>query len=296
MALLKEARRANLLRQGLMPKRLIPGCVPEPLPTTPIGPTWEGTIDDDFVGMTTKLKMIVWRYPCAEAGKSQILVTLVPTAGTTHIYGTFGVQQGDRHFNTELVSNTDGSSVSSRVTQAVTGLLDFVGQESESFDDSAALTVQYLPLGSPNVSVDIPASDAGPAPFVANGRIRGHWDIDGMTANGIGFDVSKAANGVMGVYGVWFTSSPVSTSAQYREWYTFADPEVTGDTAEVTLYATTGHVFGAPARVATRAVGSAVIRFESCTLAHLTYTFTEYGKTGEHILRRLTSVPDECNE
>ena len=86
----------------------------------------------------------------------------------------------------------------------------------------------------------------------------------------------------------WFTyrqSDAAKVGAEGQRWLT-AQGTISGDEAVLTLYQTAGGVFDSPAAPSTMAVGSAVMRFVSCTSATFEYVL-DAGPAGEMELVRI---------
>lgn len=128
----------------------------------------------------------------------------------------------------------------------------------------------------------------------------GTWYNPTTSGQGLLFDVSDTGGGFF--FGGWFTYADVG--AYPKAWYTLQGPFATNATeADLPVYVGRSESFGStqvPApggELAIRQVGTAHIKFTSCTDAQLDYTVTFVGTptaTGSIPLKRLTPVPADC--
>jgi hypothetical protein len=101
------------------------------------------------------------------------------------------------------------------------------------------------------------------------------------------FEVTPSGN-QLAAY--WFTY-PIEGGA--REWY-LAVGDISGDSAELTVYQTANGVFDQVSLVDTNVVGSAYVNFSSCTEASWNYQIDTLGINGEIPLQRI--APDDLCE
>jgi hypothetical protein len=146
-----------------------------------------------------------------------------------------------------------------------------------------ALTILYaLNL----VSIASTAS-AEESPMLVNYGTSGGWFEPATSGQGLVFEVIPSSN-QLAAY--WFTY-PIEGGA--REWY-LAVGDISGDSAELTVYQTTNGVFDQVSMVETNAVGSAHVNFSSCTEASWDYQIDTLGINGEIPLQRI--APDDLCE
>lgn len=132
------------------------------------------------------------------------------------------------------------------------------------------------------VSVASIASAEGP-PMLVNYGVNGGWFEPASSGQGLVFELTPSSN-QLAAY--WFTY-PVEAAA--REWY-LAVGDISGDSAELTVYQTENGIFDQPSLVETNAVGSAQVNFSSCTQASWDYQIDTLGISGEIPLQRV--APD----
>lgn len=86
----------------------------------------------------------------------------------------------------------------------------------------------------------------------------------------------------------WFTfeSASLKLGAPEQRWFT-AQGHYAGNSAELTLFNSSGGRFNAPTPVATEVVGTAILTFHSCTEADFAFSFDE-ATSGEIPLTRLS--------
>lgn len=82
------------------------------------------------------------------------------------------------------------------------------------------------------------------------------------------------------VFGGWFTYDTSAGDAGRNRWYTLqGEVQAGASAATVDLYESTGGAFASAQPATTEAVGSATLRFDSCTSGSLDYTFDD-GRSG----------------
>jgi len=112
--------------------------------------------------------------------------------------------------------------------------------------------------------------------------------------SGQGFEVEVFPNLVAPDIGLiqvgWFTFDTTAGGADHQRWYTLSGNVQTGQpTASVTIYRNVGGNFNSLPATTGVAVGTATIRFDTCTTGQLDYTFTDGSdRSGSIPLTRLT--------
>jgi hypothetical protein len=222
-----------------------------------------------------------------------LLLTLEPTAGPTVLFSPFAVEQGGRNYNVMPVINEANLAFSGNLSGKTTVMLQYTGSREDAYDDEQALAIKVLSLGGPTVTLNIPASgDTTPPPFVINGRQRGTFHDPAVSGQGFLFDFVEGASPALG--GGWYTASPDPEKPDAHEWFTFIGP-VSGDTAVVDIFLTTGQRFVQATPVTHTKVGTATIKFTSCVNGTFQYDLPTFGKTGTISIQRLTPLPPGCN-
>jgi uncharacterized protein (DUF1800 family) len=100
------------------------------------------------------------------------------------------------------------------------------------------------------------------------------------------------------LFGAWYTYAP-SGNADHR-WFTLQKSGANAlarDVRDVPILETTGGRIGVGGGTTIRQVGTADVRFDSCTSGSMTYRFTAgelSGQTGSIPLSRVANVPVEC--
>ena len=148
-------------------------------------------------------------------------------------------------------------------------------------------------LTGSNVKVDFVAGAiAEPTPDPNQHGLTGSWYEP--ATSGQGFEVEVFANrsgpGSGSIFVSWFTYDTIAGGAERQRWYTLAGTVATGQpNTALTIYQNTGGNFNALPVTNALAVGTATLRFPSCTSGQLTYNFTDgSGRTGTIDLTRLT--------
>jgi hypothetical protein len=121
-------------------------------------------------------------------------------------------------------------------------------------------------------------------PMLVNYGVNGGWFEPATSGQGLVFELTPSSN-QLAAY--WFTY-PVEVGV--REWY-LAVGDISGDSAEFTVYQTANGVFDQASMVETNAVGSAQVNFSSCTEASWVYQIDTLGISGEISLQRI--APDD---
>ena len=276
------------------------GCVPNPLPTTEIGTSWTTFVDETFMGLESHYQLTAWRYPCPNGTDFQLMVTLLPTQGPTHLLSPFAITQNDRNYNVTPVKDESKTPFGTTLTQISTVMLAYTGNQAQSFDDDRALQIKVLRLGGSTVTLSIPDAPDGndpgnppePVPFQIDGRLRGSYGDHTTTGQGFLFDVNDEGEW-KGFYGAWFIASPIPGKEDQHDWLTFAGP-YEGNTATVDIYYVTGQRFQQKPDVVERKVGTATIVFESCEAGTMEYSLPEWGKSGTLDLVRVSDSPRGC--
>jgi hypothetical protein len=128
---------------------------------------------------------------------------------------------------------------------------------------------------------------ADEAAMLINFGVSGSWYEPATAGQGFVIEILPL-NNLLAAY--WFTY-PVQGGA--REWYV-ATGEISGDTAELTIYQTENGVFDEASMVETNAVGSASLVFSSCEASTWTYQIDNLDLSGEIPLQRI--APDQMCE
>jgi hypothetical protein len=124
-------------------------------------------------------------------------------------------------------------------------------------------------------------------PMLVNYGVNGGWFEPVTSGQGLVFELTPSRN-QLAAY--WFTY-PVEGRA--REWY-LAVGDISGDSAEFTIYQTANGFFDQLSVVETNVVGSAQVTFSSCTQASWDYQIDTLGISGEIPLQRI--APDDLCE
>jgi plastocyanin len=132
--------------------------------------------------------------------------------------------------------------------------------------------------------------------FAINQGLNGTWVNPDNLGQGFLFDFSTANNFM---FGAWFTfdtaaSAPQKLGAPTQRWLTMQG-NYQGDSVALGVFETSGGVFNQPSTTATRQIGSAVLRFSSCTEGSLEFALTEPVLSGSiPIQKALPAFGSEC--
>ena len=117
-------------------------------------------------------------------------------------------------------------------------------------------------------------------PMLINFGAGGGWYEPATSGQGFSFDIVPESNQLVAY---WFTYSEESGA---REWYV-AQGEISGDSASLVIYQTANGVFDQPSEIELKAVGTAILEYESCQSASFDYFIDSNGLAGEIALQRL---------
>lgn len=125
-------------------------------------------------------------------------------------------------------------------------------------------------------------ANAEEPPMLVNYGITGSWYEPATSGQGFVFDLAPSSNRLMAY---WFTY-PINGGA--REWY-IAVGDISGASAELTVYQTENGFFDQVSMVDTNVVGSAQLEFSSCANANWQYQIDTQGTSGEIPLQRIAA-------
>ena len=129
----------------------------------------------------------------------------------------------------------------------------------------------------------VPAS--GPS-FAINQGIAGAWFNEQTPGQGILFDVRPSDQLIFGAIFTYESAVAAKLGAPEHRWLT-VQGNYSGDTAELPIFLTAGGVFNDPTPTTTAPVGTATIRFQSCSAGTLDFVLTEQGLSGSIPLSRV---------
>lgn len=259
-----------------VPDEISVNCLPAPITTTPVGPTWTFEVQ---TGASTRVRGTAWRQPCA-GNDAQFILTLQPLQGTPFVCGSdmelnIGAARTDDIFLD--VNPNDGVGTSFCGNLAAT--TSFVLHEFDSafaFDDDAAFTLVYESDFGPDASTAIPAYNAalypggGGASAAISGKYSGSYYAAARNGEGVLVEI-----GTIGARRVLFLTWYTYFQGQQR-WLVGSVDLVAGATsANVPLVLTGGGQFGAafdPGQVSVTPWGSVNVQFPSCSSMRFQWT------------------------
>jgi len=148
-----------------------------------------------------------------------------------------------------------------------------------------------LALETSRLGTDAPALQLSGVELNQQGLSGSFYD---PATSGQGFEVEVFPNFVAPDIGLiqvgWFTFDTTAGGADHQRWYTLSGNVQTGQpAATVTIYQNVGGNFNSLPATTAVAVGTATIRFDTCTSGQLDYTFTDGSdRSGSIPLTRLT--------
>lgn len=118
-----------------------------------------------------------------------------------------------------------------------------------------------------------------PASFVELNQqgLTGAWFEPATSGQGFALEIYPDTGPGTGVaFLSWFTYDTTVGGAERQRWYTAQGSVTTGQaTAQLTIFQNTGGNFDAPPITNARAVGTATLRFDTCSSGHLDYAFSD---------------------
>lgn len=135
-------------------------CLPAPITTTPVGPTWTFEVQ---TGASARVRGTAWRQPCG-GNDAQFILTLQPLQGTPFVCGSdLEISIGAARTDDIFLDVNPNDGVGSSFCGNLAATTSFVLHEFDSafaFDDDAAFTLVYESDFGPDASSAIPAYNA----------------------------------------------------------------------------------------------------------------------------------------
>ena len=189
-----------------------------------------------------------------------------------------------------VTSSTSVGTATFSATTCDTGVLTYV------FSDGSGRS-GAIPLTRLAANVTCQATSARPAN--ADFAHSGNWFAESTSGQGFVMELNPASQVL---FCTWYTYAPGGQAiggAASQRWYTAQASYAAGARSfTLTLYETTGGTFASAATVAaTKAVGTATLRFTDCQNATWQYSFTggtNAGQAGTIALTRIGPVPAGC--
>lgn len=135
-----------------------PGCLPDPLPSTPIVP-----ITADVAVFDERMRVEVWRQPCVAGAGTAILMRAAPASAAPLLCsGDFAIVQGGVEKNALLQASVGGSRLCEPLAAATTVIVDAAAGTAIAFDRDQAFTLAFVgwESGAPK-QFDLPVPAAG---------------------------------------------------------------------------------------------------------------------------------------
>jgi subtilase family serine protease len=182
-----------------------------------------------------------------------------------------------------------------------------VGQGTLEFSDCGHGTLAYafndgsgragmIPLA--RITANAGCSQDGAATTAGIAGLGGSWYEPATSGQGFVFDVAPLQNTLFAAWYTYGAAAGAASGAGGQRWYTIQGPlPASGASGSYTIYATSGGAFDRPMTTQTAAVGSATIRFHSCTEATLDYRFSageNAGRNGSIALTRPLAPATGC--
>lgn len=260
-------------------KEITQGCVPTPMPTTALGPSWSFEV---LTSASQRVRGTAWRQPCG-GNDAQLVLTLQPLVGTPFVCGadmqiSIGAARTDNLFLD--VNPNDG--VASNFCANLAATTSFVIHEYDngfSFDDDAAFLLEYESDFGPDASIAIPAYDpalyagGGSTSVAISGKLSGSYYASTRNGEGAILEV-----GTVGARRVLFLTWYTYFQGQQRWLVGSVDLSAGSSQATVPMFLTSGGQFGSafdPSQVSVTPWGNVVVQFTSCS--NLRFQWNEAG-------------------
>lgn len=242
-----------------------PGCVPSPLPTTPVGDTVSVVASGTYTAGNFTVRVTGWRVRCSDTDY-QTLFTFAPLSGQVYP-GSLGVtliQGGFQYFSGIGASGPLLVPETSRISWA-----DGVPGAPE-FDDDRAFDVVFADLIFVTLSrLSFPAAPSSPVQALGlRGAFSGSWFDSGRPGQGLMLEFGKVAARRV-AFVTWYTQ----INGQQAWIVGNRDYNDTEANLTLDLYRSEGGTFpntGGPAG-ALALWGSGTLRFVSCSQLVFTY-------------------------
>lgn len=206
-----------------------------------------------------------------------------------------------------IYRNTGGTFDAPPATTAVaigTGTLQFgsctFGEFTYELDDGRSGAIAFNRL-LPNVDC---VETGTPTDAPSDAGFSGAWYDPALGGQGLVIDVSPFdTNGINAqIFAGWYTyaaNGAADSGPTGQRWFSVQGPNtISAGSSSLGLYESTGGTFDSSATtVETDPVGTAILTFDSCTSATLTYEFDEgdlAGTSGTMELSRLGAAPTSC--
>ena len=135
----------------------------------------------------------------------------------------------------------------------------------------------------------------GGAAFQINQGISGAWFNPETSGQGVLFDIEPSSNFIFGAIFTYETAAPAKLGAPEHRWLS-VQGNYQGGFAQIPIFNTSGGAFDQPVATTTEAVGSATIRFQSCTAGTLEYVLNDPPLSGSIPLQRVISGTESLCE
>ncbi|MCB1608159.1 MAG: hypothetical protein KDI71_14415 [Xanthomonadales bacterium] len=277
---------------GMAPKEITPGCLANPLPSMPSGPSVSVEVQR---GAGERFRLVIWRRPCS-GNDGQLILTFTPLAGSPQICANdMEITQGGVRSDDFYLSTDAGGSAAQTLCGPISTTTSALIREIDgnfTFDDDLAFVFTYEQTSpTPDVMVNVAAYD--PSLYPAGGQIRS----PSGNLSGSYYDAARPGEGLFIEIG-----QVGDRRVLFVSWYTYfqgmqrwiignVDFPAGATSVTVPLQITAGTGFGTqfnPANVQYIPWGSATFRFLSCTELSFDWASNE-GESGTYSYVRLVN-------
>jgi len=251
-------------------------CLPAPITTTPVGPTWTFEVQ---TSASARVRGTAWRQPCS-GNDAQFILTLQPLQGTPFVCGSdMEISIGAARTDDIFLDVNPNDGVGTNFCGNLATTTSFVLHEFDSafaFDDDAAFTLVYESDFGPDASSAIPAYNAtlypggGGTSAAIAGKYSGSYYAAARNGEGVLVEI-----GTIGTRRVLFLTWYTYFQGQQRWLVGSVDLAAGATSASVPLVLTSGGQFGAafdPGQVSVTPWGSVNVQFPSCSSMRFQWT------------------------
>lgn len=251
-------------------------CLPAPITTTPVGPTWTFEVQ---TSASARVRGTAWRQPCS-GNDAQFILTLQPLQGTPFVCGSdMEISIGAARTDDIFLDVNPNDGVGTNFCGNLATTTSFVLHEFDSafaFDDDAAFTLVYESDFGPDASTAIPAYNAtlypggGGTSAAIAGKYSGSYYAAARNGEGVLVEI-----GTIGTRRVLFLTWYTYFQGQQRWLVGSVDLAAGATSASVPLVLTSGGQFGAafdPGQVSVTPWGSVNVQFPSCSSMRFQWT------------------------
>lgn len=256
-----------------------PGCIAEPFPTTPSGPSVSMVASHPSPSGVDSVRVTAWRVPCG-GQDYQLLLTYEPLSGSPYMatVQTHMLQGGHQHLGYFLLGAPPSFSGVLLAPVTVALLLVMSPEGAPEFDDDLAFELVFVHIGTGTTwRLQVPAApSSGPPSAIAfRGALSGSWYDPQRPGQGLTLEFGRVGSRRI-VFLAWYAQI-----AGQQAWIVGNDEYEQGDSSiTLQLYRSSGGQFpNVPGSSAGTLVpwGSGTLQIRDCTTLDFSYQSSSQG-------------------